>query len=93
LIRGATLRLNLTENISRSALVTQHNLNQIHEFKKQRMTTVDLGENPVHIQRDLPMLGTAAPGFTLTNSKLAPVSLSDFDGKWGARTSGSNNQC
>lgn len=37
--------------------------------------------SPVPLSGDLPQMGSAAPGFTLTRSDLSDVSLSDYAGK------------
>jgi len=45
------------------------------------MATITLKGNPIHTCGDLPALGAAAPGFILTGSDMADVSLSAFAGK------------
>ena len=45
------------------------------------MATVTLKGNPVHIQGDLPKIGTRAPDFRLVDSGLGDKTLSDFKGK------------
>jgi len=45
------------------------------------MTTITLEGNEINTVGDLPVSGSKAPEFTLTNAELAEVSLSDFSGK------------
>lgn len=45
------------------------------------MADITLKGSPVHTSGALPATGSAAPGFTLTDSKLADRSLADFSGK------------
>lgn len=45
------------------------------------MAQVTLGGNPVEVAGSLPQAGESAPDFTLTNSDMADVSLSDWQGK------------
>jgi thiol peroxidase len=45
------------------------------------MAEVTLGGNPAHTSGDLPAVGSAAPGFTLTGSDLGDVGSADFAGK------------
>ena len=45
------------------------------------MTTVTFQGNPVEVLADLPVNGSAAPDFTLTNADLSDATLADFKGK------------
>ncbi|MCH9698534.1 MAG: thiol peroxidase [Gammaproteobacteria bacterium] len=45
------------------------------------MATVTLKGTPVNTCGNLPGVGSQAPGFVLSNSKLADTSLNDFNGK------------
>ncbi|WP_407276265.1 thiol peroxidase [Halothiobacillus sp. DCM-1] len=45
------------------------------------MSTVTFLGNPVQVAGRLPVVGQAAPAFTLTNADLSEVSLADFSGK------------
>ncbi len=45
------------------------------------MAEITLKGNPIHTAGDLPAGGTAAPGFSLTDTGLADKSLDDFSGK------------
>ena len=45
------------------------------------MATVTLKGNPVHIQGDLPKIGTRTPDFRLVDSGLGDKTLGDFKGK------------
>lgn len=45
------------------------------------MATVKLGDNPVKLNGELPKVGSSAPGFTLVNTELKDISLTDFSGK------------
>ena len=45
------------------------------------MATVTLGGNPWHTIGELPAVGSAAPGFSLTNAELKDVTLADYAGK------------
>ena len=45
------------------------------------MAQVTLGGNPVEVAGSLPREGESAPEFTLTNSDMADVSLSEWQGK------------
>jgi thiol peroxidase len=45
------------------------------------MAKVTLGGNPVSIVGELPVVGSKAPDFSLTNTGLADVSLKDYAGK------------
>ena len=45
------------------------------------MATVTLKGTPVNTCGELPEVGQTAPGFVLSNSKLADTSLNDFSGK------------
>jgi thiol peroxidase len=45
------------------------------------MTKITFKGNPVETVGNLPAVGGNAPGFTLTNTELADVSLKDFSGK------------
>ncbi len=44
------------------------------------MATTNLGGNPVHTVGELPKVGSQAPNFSLTNTDLGKVSMSDFKG-------------
>jgi len=46
------------------------------------MASITLKGNPINTSGDLPAVGSAAPGFTLTGADLGDVSLNDFAGKW-----------
>jgi thiol peroxidase len=46
------------------------------------MATVTFKGNPVNTIGELPAIGAAAPDFSLVNSKLAEVKLSDYKGKY-----------
>ncbi len=45
------------------------------------MAQITMRGNPVHTVGDLPAVGSAAPGFTLTGADLGRVSSDDFRGK------------
>ncbi len=45
------------------------------------MAEITLKGNPIHTSGDLPADGSAAPGFTLTDTGLADKSLGDYSGK------------
>jgi len=45
------------------------------------MAEITFRGNPIHTVGDLPAVGTAAPGFTVTGSDLGDVSLGDFAGQ------------
>ncbi|MFH1153773.1 MAG: thiol peroxidase [Pseudomonadota bacterium] len=45
------------------------------------MAQITLRGNPIHTIGDLPATGTTAPGFTLTGTDLADVTLKKFSGK------------
>lgn len=45
------------------------------------MATITLSGNEIHTAGELPAVGSAAPGFTLTSTKLGNLSLSDYQGK------------
>lgn len=45
------------------------------------MAQVTLGGNPVEVEGSLPQKGESAPDFTLTNSDMTDVSLSEWQGK------------
>jgi thiol peroxidase len=45
------------------------------------MATITLDGNDIHTAGELPAVGSAAPAFTLTNSELTEISLSDYAGK------------
>ena len=45
------------------------------------MAEITLKGNPIHTAGDLPANGTAAPGFSLTDTSLADKSLEDYPGK------------
>lgn len=57
-------------------------VHHIKNIKPEHMTTVNLGANPVHIEANLPEVGSEAPAFTLTDISMAPVSLADYKGQW-----------
>lgn len=44
------------------------------------MANITLGGNPAETVGNLPEVGTKAPSFTLTNTDLADISLSDYSG-------------
>ena len=45
------------------------------------MAEITLGGNPIHTNGDLPAVGSAAPGFTLTKADFSAVSLADLAGQ------------
>jgi thioredoxin-dependent peroxiredoxin len=45
------------------------------------MSSLRVGNIPVHTNGDIPAIGKPAPGFTLTGNKLNDVSLKDFRGQ------------
>jgi thiol peroxidase len=45
------------------------------------MAQITLRGNPINTVGELPAVGSAAPGFTLTGTDLGPVSSADFRGK------------
>lgn len=45
------------------------------------MASITLQGNPINTNGDLPAVGSAAPGFSLTTGELSEVTLDDFAGK------------
>jgi thioredoxin-dependent peroxiredoxin len=50
-------------------------------FQFHPMAQIKIGENPVHVDGDLPAVGASAPDFALAGQDLKDVHLGDFAGK------------